>query len=222
MANILLLAALEDETSACFPDITDTRHIGPYWLRRGRVGAHDISIATTGIGMVNCAAASATFIHMLAPQLLLLAGTCGRMSNIKGDIFWVESAVHHGYGTRHTGGFVHYRSGTMPFGAGEPIFFTAMEDPGCNLAHARMASGDNFIGCADAAAQIVAATGADIVDMETAAMAQVASRAQIPWGAIKAPTDDADAAGGADFSANLHRAAALSADAIARLVTAIP
>lgn len=222
MASILLLAALEDESSACFPDITDTRHIGPYVLRRGRVGAHDVSIATTGIGMVNCAAASATFIHMLAPQLLLLAGTCGRLSNIKGDIFWVDSAVHHGYGARHSNGFAHYRSGTMPFGAGEPIYFSAMADPDTGLAHARMASADYFVGSADAAREIVAATGADLVDMETAAMAQVASRAEIAWAAIKAPTDDADATGGADFSANLHRAAALSADAITRLVAALP
>ena len=48
---------------------------------------------------------------------------------------------------------------------------------------------------------------AALVDMETAAVAQVAERFGLPWAAIKATTDEANGESAGDFSANLARAA---------------
>src|SRR3546814_5770892 len=85
-----------------------------------------------------------------------------------------------------------------------------MADPGLGLPHARIASGDSFVACPDAAADL-AALGATLVDMEVGAVAQVAARLGKPWAAIKAVTDEANGASAGDFHANLVRAARAAA-----------
>src|SRR3546814_7439185 len=104
--------------------------------------------------------------------------------------------------------------------AGE-AHFAAMPDPGLGLPHARIASGDSFVACPDAAADLAANLGATLVDMEVGAVAQAAARLGKPWGAIKAVTDEANGKSGGDFQAKLERAARLAAVQVARLVARI-
>ena len=95
-----------------------------------------------------------------------------------------------------------------------------MADPGLGLPHARIASGDSFVACPDAAADL-AALGATLVDMEVGAVAQVAAKLGLPWAAIKAVTDDANDDSAGDFHANLVRAARAAADEVERLIAMI-
>src|SRR3546814_6168710 len=90
-----------------------------------------------------------------------------------------------------------------------------MADPGLDLPHARIASGDSFVACPDAAADL-AALGATLVDMEVGAVAQVAARLGKPWAAIKAVTDEANGASAGDFHANLVPAARAAAEGTER------
>src|SRR3546814_18788789 len=92
-----------------------------------------------------------------------------------------------------------------------------MADPGLGLPHARIASGDSFVACPDAAADL-AALGATLVDMEVGAVAQVAARLGKPWAAIKAVTDEANNHSAGDFHPHLVRAARAAAGDIARLL----
>lgn len=96
-----------------------------------------------------------------------------------------------------------------------------MADPGLGLPHARIASGDSFVACAQAAADLKNNLGATLVDMEVGAVAQVAARLEKPWAAIKAVTDTADEGSGRDFHANLLRAARVAAVEMERLVARI-
>ncbi len=92
-----------------------------------------------------------------------------------------------------------------------------MPDPGLGLPHARIASGDSFVACPSAAADLQS-LGATLVDMEVGAVAQAAARLGLPWAAIKAVTDEANDASGGDFQANLIRAARQAGQAVERLV----
>jgi adenosylhomocysteine nucleosidase len=92
-----------------------------------------------------------------------------------------------------------------------------MPDPDLGLPHARIASGDAFVEDPALAARLVA-MGCDLVDMEVAAVAQVAQMLGLPWAAVKAPTDGADGASAGDFNANLKAAAARAARAVEALV----
>jgi adenosylhomocysteine nucleosidase len=68
------------------------------------------------------------------------------------------------------------------------------------------------------ASRLRQALDVQLVDMETAAVAQAASLLGVPWVAIKATTDDADDASASSFVANLAAAARASAAAAERLI----
>lgn len=216
MTHILILAALPEEGDALFPG-TGERVGGLFAERRLAAAGHDLTIATCGLGKVNaalCAGALAGDVDML-----LMTGTCGSLGAAPGA-YWISEALQHDYGASQPGLFRRYRAGEWPIGEAGEAHFSAMSDPGLGLPHARIASGDSFVACPDAAADL-ASLGATLVDMEVAAVAQVAARLGKPWGAIKAVTDEANGDSAGDFHANLVRAAGAAAREVERLIAMI-
>ncbi len=213
--QILLLAALAEEAEACFPG-EGTRDDEIFAVRRLAAHGHQLAIAISGLGKVNAALAAGAL--GAEADLLLMAGTCGAIGAEAGRAYWIAKAVQHDYGAAHPGAFRRYRAGEWPIGEAGEAHFAAMADPGLGLAHARIASGDSFIACPDAAAELAAALGASLVDMEVGALAQAAARLGRPWAAIKAVTDEANEGSGTDFHANLARAAKLAAREAERLI----
>lgn len=223
MARILALAALPEEADALFPALGERSTVAGLPLRSLSVHGHALSITTIGIGKVNAAAAAALLAERLQPGLIIVSGTCGRLdSAVTGACFWVRDAVQHDYGARLTDGFHVYPAGDMPFGAARDAPFVAIDDPGTGLPHARIASGDSFVGCPDAARAVAANTGAQIVDMEVAAIAQVAALLSLPWAAVKAPSDDADGDGADHFADNLRAAARRAGQGAEHLLSLLP
>ena len=213
MANLLILAALPEEADALFPG-TGIRDDGPLPLRRHTAYGHHLTIVTCGLGKVNAALAAGLFAD--AADILLMIGTCGALGAAPGA-YWLAEAIQHDYGATHPGAFRRYRAGDWPMGEAGEAHFAAMPDPGLGLPHARIASGDSFIACPAAAADLQS-LGATLVDMEVGAVAQAAARLGKPWAAIKAVTDEANNASGGDFQANLVRAARTAAAEVERLV----
>ncbi|NIJ39205.1 adenosylhomocysteine nucleosidase [Sphingopyxis panaciterrae] len=152
--------------------------------------------------------------------MLLMTGTCGALGAAPGA-YWLAEAVQHDYGATHPGRFRRYRAGDWPMGEPGPespgAHFAAMSDPGLGLPHARIASGDSFIACPDAAADLQS-LGATLVDMEVGAVAQAAARLGKPWAAIKAVTDEANGDSGGSFQTNLTRAARTAGQQTEQLV----
>jgi len=216
MANILILAALAEEGDALFAD-AGTKRDGAFAPRRLTVNGHDLTIVISGLGKVN-AALAAGMIGGDA-DLFVMSGTCGSLGAAPGA-YWLAEAVQHDYGANEPGRFRRYRAGEWPIGEAGESHFAAMPDPGLGLPHARIASGDSFVACPDAAADLKS-LGATLVDMEVGAVAQVAARLGKPWAAIKAVTDEANGASADDFHANLVRAAHSAGREIERLIAAI-
>lgn len=216
MAHILILAALPEEADALFSGTGD-RADGLFAERRLVVGGHSLTIATCGLGKVNAALCAG----MLGgdADLLLMTGTCGSLGAAPGA-YWIAEALQHDYGANQPDLFRRYRAGEWPIGEAGEAHFSAMPDPGLRLPHARIASGDSFVACPDAAADL-ASLGATLVDMEVGAVAQVAARLGKPWAAIKAVTDEANGDSAGDFHANLVRAARVAGQEVERLITMI-
>lgn len=212
MTTLLVLAALPEEADALWPGQGDIIAATPFAARQ--VGGH--TIVTCGLGKVNAATAAALWAERVQPAAILMTGTCGRLTAITGDAFWLAEAVQHDYGAAQAANFIVYPAGDWPMGDAADRPFAAMSDPGLGLPHARIASGDSFIACPAAAARLVA-LGCDLVDMEVAAVAQVAARLGLPWAAIKAPTDEANGDSAGDFQANLRAAAARAAAGVEAL-----
>lgn len=213
MAELLILAALPEEADALFAG-EGTKDEGPFAVRRLEAHGLALAIATCGLGKVNAALCAGALAD--DAEMLLMTGTCGSLGAAPGA-YWIAEALQHDYGANQPGLFRRYRAGDWPIGEAGEAHFTAMADPGLGLPHARIASGDSFVACPDAAADL-AALGATLVDMEVGAIAQVASRLGKPWAAIKAVTDEANDASAGDFHANLVRAARAAAGEIERLL----
>ena len=105
-------------------------------------------------------------------------------------------------------------------GAAEPFRAAIMPDTG--LPEVRIITSDCFVESAEHGNRLHKALSGDIVDMETAAVAQAAARMDVPWAAIKATSDDANGDSAGDFQANLKRAARLAADAAERMIAQLP
>lgn len=213
MPNLLILAALPEEADVLFPN-TGTRGTDPIPVRRLDTHNLSLTIATCGLGKVNAALAVGLF--GLAADLIMMTGTCGALGAAPGA-YWIAEALQHDYGATQPGLFRRYRAGDWPMGEAADAHFTAMRDPGLGLPHARIASGDSFVACPAAAADLQS-LGATLVDMEVGAVAQAATRLDKPWAAIKAVTDDANDASGGDFQAHLGRAARAAGQEVERLI----
>ena len=213
MAHILILAALPEEGDALFPGTSD-KDGGPFPVRHLAVHRHDVAIAICGLGKVNAALCMGALARNA--DVVLMTGTCCALGAAPGA-YWIAEALQHDYGATHPGRFRRYRAGDWPMGEPGEAHFAAMPDRGLGLPHARIASGDSFVACPAAAADLKS-LGATLVDMEVGAVAQAAIRLGKPWAAIKAVTDEANDASGGDFNANLLRAAQLAGQEIERLV----
>ncbi len=201
MACILILAALPEEADAVFPG-QGTVEAGAFAPRSLSVDGHAVTIATCGLGKVNAALCAGMLGG--AADLLVMSGTCGSLGPGPGA-YWIAEAVQHDYGAAQPGLFRRYRAGEWPIGEAGEAHFVAMSDPGLGLPHARIASGDSFVACPEAAAALARDLGATLV----------------PWAAVKAVTDDANGDSAGDFHANLVRAARVAGVAIERLVARV-
>jgi adenosylhomocysteine nucleosidase len=192
--------------------------VGEMSVARMALGGRDIAVVHSGIGKVNAAVAATVLALRYKVDLLLVVGTAGKLSAIPGDCFMITEAVQGDYGAQRPGEFVHYTAGSWPIGPAEVGHFAAHPLPDVGIANARIVSGDAFVECPDHSAGLLDRLGGDLVDMETAAVAQAAGRLGLPWAAIKATTDDANGESVGDFNANLARAAGLAAGALERAI----
>jgi adenosylhomocysteine nucleosidase len=217
--RIIILAALAEEADAFLPGQGTMIDCGWPVARALTFAGHDIAVATTQIGKVNIATAAARLHALHGAALILTLGTAGKLSAIEGDCFYLARAIQHDYGARRPSDFVHYMPGAWPMGPANAQPYDAFPDPGVGLPHACIASGDAFIEDGAFAAHLVAALDADVVDMETAAIAQFATNIGLSWAGIKATTDDANHESAGDFHANLVAASRRAADAMERFIT---
>lgn len=196
-----------------------TEQIGELSVARMALGGREVSVVCSGIGKVNAGVAATVLALRYEVDLLLVVGTAGKLSAIAGDCFMMTEAVQGDYGAQRLGEFVHYTAGSWPIGPAEVVHFAAHPLPDIGLPKARIVSGDAFVECPDHGAGLRDRLGGDLVDMETAAVAQAAGRLGLPWAAIKATTDDANGTSAGDFNANLARAARLAAAALEQAIT---
>jgi adenosylhomocysteine nucleosidase len=215
--RIILLAALIEEADAFLPGAGD---ILDDWPRVRRVEAlgHEVIIAVTGIGKVNLTTVAATLHARYGADMVAITGTAGKISALAGDCFYLARAIQHDYGAERPSNFVHFTPGLVPVGPSDITAYTALPDPGTGLPSALIASGDAFIECPDHARFLAEGLSADVVDMETGALAQFALLAGIPWAGIKATTDDANHDSASDFRTNLLAASARAASGMKALI----
>lgn len=220
---ILILSALEGELEAVHESITDVAEVGisghNFW--RGTISGSDVVVASVGIGKVNAAMMATLAIDHFAPGILLFTGVAGGLDPalMIGDIVIAESVVQHDTGVAGSDGFRPYQPGHLPFF--NPTERLGYQPSSALLERARsavaaielgrvhgrtpvfvfgtVATGDQFIESEADRMRIHEAFGAQAVEMEGAAVAQVAAHFGVDHLVIRAISDLAGPGSEVDF-----------------------
>lgn len=217
--RIGIVSGVKEELAAFLPDVSRTEiETAGLSIQHLRHEGREIHLLCAGIGKVAAATAASLLHARFGVELLMVIGTAGKIAEIEGGLFNIVEAVQGDFGAQRAEGLVHYTAGSWPIGSAEVRHFKALAVPEFDVPCARIATSDLFIECGVHASRLRHALDVQLVDMETAAVAQAASLLGVPWVAIKATTDDADDASASSFVANLAAAARASAAAAERLI----
>ena len=161
----------------------------------GRLPGTDVRVGATvaGMGTVNAAATAQHLIDVYAPEALLFSGIAGNLTNHLhiNDVVLGKTLVYLDTDMRMISQAPPF---TNEYHSDEKLLAVADEvlnKLGIEHIAGTIATGNLFIE-GDAAAKVKAATGADAVEMEGAAIAHVAARNEVPSLVIRALSDNAD------------------------------
>lgn len=175
----------------------------------GTLHGKDVCIVVCGVGKVNAAMCALMLIEKYKPNLVLNSGVAGSLSPIVGigDIVVATKSVEHDMNGTALGD----KQGEITFPDGNMMFFECdkqastllaaicKEIPDTKVAQGIIASGDIFVSDRKQRFKINDRFGALACEMEGAAIGHVCVRCEVPYGIIRAISDDLDENKGVDF-----------------------
>ena len=175
----------------------------------GKLHGKEICIVVCGVGKVNAAMCALMLIERYKPDFILNSGVAGSLSPIVsiGDIVVATKAVEHDMNGTALGD----KQGEITFPEGNMMFFECDKQastllasvcrkiPDTKVAQGIIASGDIFISDRKQRFKINDRFGAIACEMEGAAVGHVCVRCEVPYGIIRAISDDLDENKGMDF-----------------------
>ena len=215
-------------------------------LAKARAGRSTLLIAPTGGGKT-LAGFLPTLVERFGVGAFLFAGVAGGLDPDLGigDVVVAERLIQHDYGAIVDGRLRPYRPGALPFGArvapldfipparvleGAKAALAALvlpEMPAAatgaaarrpRLRFGTVLTGDQFLACEETRARLFDEHRALAIEMEGAAVAQVAEAYGKPWIVVRAISDLAGRESQRDFTAFVEAAAAGTADVVTRLL----
>ncbi|KFI92669.1 Methylthioadenosine nucleosidase [Bifidobacterium saguini DSM 23967] len=235
MKTVAIIGALNEEVALIAKSLTHVAHVnkGSLDIAVGTVdsfGADVIKVAATvgGMGLVNAAATAQLLIDEFNPDAVIFSGIAGNLNKH----LHINDVV--------LGGTLRYLDTDMrlvgqwkPGTEDKPVteFFSdpkllevadqALSNAGITHITGIIASGNYFVDTPEKVEEVIRLTGADAVEMEGAAVAQVAARNEVPALIIRALSDNADTDYEVfkefDISEYANTAAGLAVDIVKRL-----
>jgi adenosylhomocysteine nucleosidase len=238
-APIVLLGALDAEVQPVVAALTDREAVPVLGLPcvAGRLAGRRVVVAATGVGKVNAAMATALVIERFSPAAVLFTGVAGALDPElqPGDVVIGEAVVQHDL-VNHTDEGAVSRSVRNPLnGTANPIVLEpspgllalarrtaprverelAGPDGGSRpprLRFGTIATGDSFVGCRAKKDELRGHLGADAVEMEGAAVAQVCHQLGVPFLVVRGISDRAGTGAREEARRNLGLAARNAAE----------
>ena len=169
----------------------------------------DIVIVVCGVGKVNAAMCAATLIQRYSPDVVINSGVAGSLSPIVsiGDIVIATKSLEHDMNTTALGD----KQGEVSFSNGKVTYFECDKEastrlasvckkiPDTKVAQGIIASGDIFVSDRRKRLRINDQFGALACEMEGAAIGHVCYCFGVPYGIIRAISDDLDENKGMEF-----------------------
>lgn len=219
MIGILTAIEMEAASISAQMERAEAGCCGPLRCRHGYLGGQEVVLALCGIGKVNAALHTQMLIDQYGVDRLLHAGVAGAIAPaVKPmDLVIGRTLCYHDIPAE-----------VQKLMAPSQLFYessTALVE----AAHAAagschigtIATGDQFISNAQAKQEIHLRTGALCVDMESAAVAQAAWLAKVPFVVLRCISDLANAEADTDFQQQGSQAAERAAQVICRMVLAM-
>ncbi len=228
------LTRVERGVHACYPYL------------RGRLGRRRVVVAVTGVGITAAAMTSALFVHRFRPTELVFTGSGARLNPElrTGDIIVSEKTSHHNAGNSTNSGMVYRKVRGALEGQMTPYTFRADRrllrlarkairdfpsktirvqgktyEPTVRVG--RVCSGDVFGVTRPKIKDIRSKLGADLIEMESSAAAQVCWQLGVPHLVIRSGSNLAQPNPGEDYRAlgqiAAHQAARFTAHFVKQL-----
>ena len=191
---------------------------------------HELAVVECGLGKVNAALVSTLLIQEFDCELLIFSGVAGGIDpEMKiGDVVVGESLIQYDYGALNDGQLQVYRAGSIPMGHPansveltldpeiKKIIMAAL--PGVRMG--TILTGDVFLQCGETRKALFEKFGAQAIEMEGGAVAQVAEQFGIPAIVVRCLSDLAGANGQKLANGFLNTAAKKSFDTVQTLLKA--
>ncbi|MGP1396517.1 MAG: 5'-methylthioadenosine/adenosylhomocysteine nucleosidase [Inquilinaceae bacterium] len=228
----------------------DRREVAGLVFRTGAIDGRAVVAVEAGIGKVNAALVATLLAREFGCRALTFSGVAGGLDPDLGvgDVVVATRLVCHDYGALVDGRIVVYQPGVPPLPGVDTAHGYDMPAPlearlrgaldglalpslGARAAggmprrpvlrFGTILTGDSFLNCAATRHRLHDDFGGLAVEMEGAAVAQVAGRFGIPWVVVRALSDLAGADSHVDFPAFLSETAGLAAAVMRRVVAAV-
>ncbi len=194
-----IMGAMPDEVDQLCAKLTDVTKetYGGVEYHLGHLGEKQVVVCCAGMGKANAAATTQVLITKYGVDKIIFSGIAGNMT----------SKI--GIGDVVIGGTVLYHDAQLDMICQNPPFLTEYTgDPelvaaaqaacaaqGVTAIVGKIATGDLFVGDSETKQQIAAKCDPDCVEMEGAAVSQIAAKNNIPCVILRAMSDNADEAG---------------------------
>lgn len=203
MVCIGIIGAMDKEVEALIHQMEDREEktMAGMTFHRGRLWNNEAVVVKSGVGKVNMAVCTQLLIDLYEVDILINTGIAGGLHKDihVGDIVISSDAVQHDVDVTGRG----FKAGEIPFmetsvfKADPELSAMAKEicgiinpDIGCYIG--RILTGDQFISDNDRRQKLIETFDGYCVEMEGAAMAQVAALNKVPFVIIRAISDKAD------------------------------
>ncbi len=223
---VAVLTAIPEEIAAFGAHLIETGReaVAGISIHHGTLDGRAVVLAESGIGKVNAALAATVLFDRFGCGGIVFSGVAGGVDpNLDvGDLVIAEHVIQHDYGAMVQGALEVYRAGSLPF----PQFRgdVALKANAALIDGARQAlagaqfgtilTGDYYLGCGQTRERLFSSFGGKAVDMESAAVAQVAEAFGAPWLIIRALSDLAGEDSQLDFQVFAAQAAKTAAAAV--------
>jgi adenosylhomocysteine nucleosidase len=180
---------------------------GPTLVWRGTYGGQAVVLALGGIGKVNAAAAATLLVAVHGADALIFSGVAGGIAPDLpvGAVLLADRVAVHDFGYVAAGRFTPTASGIIPIGAPTLAELPPVPDAvaerlarladrvrdrlGHPIRLGAVTTADYFLNCAVTRQDLRARLGADAIDMESGAVAQVAEAWGVPLHVIRTLSD---------------------------------
>ncbi len=181
---------------------------------------YDIIVAHCGIGEIYAASATALLISSYGAEEIINYGFVGALSDKYKvfDILAVRDVVHYDMDLTAFGNALGQYDDRPHEAWDADRALTARLTGGYSLPFERIASADKFVRFKTAKQNLAELFGAEMCDMESAGVAVVASRANVPFASIKLIVDGIEGDSHASFEVNAKKGAEVLARIIQRYI----